>query len=211
MDKTIRRVRSFEEQRAETYRYWRSRPIGERMEQVWDATESAYALKGIRYDATEDMKQLWCAFNVNGVEYLIVGMYAVGVYSEPRATASLELLIRPDVRNSEAVYLALGEFGAPLAGVNAADFRDNSDAVFQIGHAPGRVDIVQYIEGVVFDELWLHRVDAVADGVPVHLISEEHLMQYKLESKAPQDMADVHAIREAGKAVGRIPGHKSRP
>jgi hypothetical protein len=51
MDKTIRRVTSFEEQKKETYRYWRSRPVGERLEQVWDATETAYAFKGINYDA----------------------------------------------------------------------------------------------------------------------------------------------------------------
>ena len=52
MDKTIRRVTSFEEQKKETYRYWRSRPVGERLEEVWAATEAAYSITGIQYDAT---------------------------------------------------------------------------------------------------------------------------------------------------------------
>ncbi len=52
MDKTIRRVTDIEEQQAETYRYWRSRPVGERLEAVWEATAAAYAFKGIKYDAT---------------------------------------------------------------------------------------------------------------------------------------------------------------
>ena len=43
MDKTIRRVTDFEEQQAETYRYWQSRPIGERLIAVCKLTESAYA------------------------------------------------------------------------------------------------------------------------------------------------------------------------
>ena len=48
----------------------------------------------------EDLKQLLLAFNAHGVEYMIIGGYAVGVYSEPRATKDLDLFIRSDVRNS---------------------------------------------------------------------------------------------------------------
>jgi len=47
MDKTIRRVTSFEDQQAETYRYWQSRSVGERFAAVWDATRDAYAFKGV--------------------------------------------------------------------------------------------------------------------------------------------------------------------
>jgi hypothetical protein len=32
-----------EEQQAETYRYWQSRSIGERLSAVWDVSEAAYA------------------------------------------------------------------------------------------------------------------------------------------------------------------------
>ena len=106
------------------------------------------------------------------------------------------------MRNSEAVYRALGEYGAPLAGFSAADFRNDPGSVFQIGHAPGRVDILQHIDGVVFDEAWGDRIETIADGVPVYLISKAHLVQYKLQSKDLQDVADVHAIWEADKANG---------
>jgi hypothetical protein len=51
-NKTIRRFASHEEQKAEVYRYWRSRPMGERLAAVWDATAAAYAFKGITYDPT---------------------------------------------------------------------------------------------------------------------------------------------------------------
>ena len=43
MDKTIRRVSDFEEQQAETYRYWQNRPIGERLRAVCELSEAAYA------------------------------------------------------------------------------------------------------------------------------------------------------------------------
>jgi hypothetical protein len=43
MDKTIRRVTSVEEQQIETYRYWQSRPLGERLLAVCELSEQAYA------------------------------------------------------------------------------------------------------------------------------------------------------------------------
>jgi hypothetical protein len=46
MDKTIRRVADLEEQEAETYRYWQSRPVGERLIAVCELSEEAYAFAG---------------------------------------------------------------------------------------------------------------------------------------------------------------------
>jgi hypothetical protein len=53
------------------------------------------------------LKEQLLALNEQGVEYLVVGGYAVGVHSEPRATNDLDIFIRADVRNSEAVFRAL--------------------------------------------------------------------------------------------------------
>ncbi len=43
MDKTIRRVTDPEAQQMETYRYWQSRPVGERLIAVCELSEAAYA------------------------------------------------------------------------------------------------------------------------------------------------------------------------
>ena len=42
-DKTIRRITEPEQQQAETYRYWQSLPIGERLSAVWDISAAAYS------------------------------------------------------------------------------------------------------------------------------------------------------------------------
>lgn len=42
-----------------------------------------------------DFKDLLQLFNQNGVEFLIVGGYAFGIYAVPRATKDLELFIPP--------------------------------------------------------------------------------------------------------------------
>jgi hypothetical protein len=145
----------------------------------------------------EDLRQLLLAFNAHGVEYLVVGGYAVGTYAEPRATKDLDLFIRSEAKNSEAVYLALAVYGAPIGGMTPADFRDDPHSVFQIGQPPARVDILQHIDGVDFDQAWNQRTEASVDGVPAHVISAEHLIQNKLQSGRMRDLADVEAIREA--------------
>ena len=50
MDKTIRRITDPKQQQAETYRYWQSRTVGERLSAVWQASADAYAFKGVRMD-----------------------------------------------------------------------------------------------------------------------------------------------------------------
>ena len=145
----------------------------------------------------EDLRQLLLAFNEHEVEYLIVGGYAVGAYAEPRATKDLDLFIRSEVKNSEAIYRALAAYGAPIAGLSPADFRDDPHSVFQIVQPPARVDILQHIDGVDFDPAWNQRTEASVAGVPAHIISAEHLIQNKLTSGRMRDLADVEAIREA--------------
>lgn len=46
MDKTIRRYTSFDEMKADEYRYWQSRPVYERVEAVSQLTQEQYAMKG---------------------------------------------------------------------------------------------------------------------------------------------------------------------
>lgn len=76
-----------------------------------------------------DLRELLLALNAHEVEYLIVGGYAVGVHSEPRATKDLDIFIRADEKNSKAVYRALAAFGAPIADLTPQDFNDNSSSL----------------------------------------------------------------------------------
>ena len=67
-----------------------------------------------------DLTDLLSLFNARGVRYLVVGGYAVVQHAEPRFTNDLDLCIGADKRNAVAVFDALGEFGAPLAGLAAS-------------------------------------------------------------------------------------------
>ncbi len=146
----------------------------------------------------KDLKELLLAFNAHDVKYLVVGGYAVGVHAEPRATKDLDIFIRADEENSQAVYHALAAFGAPLHGFSPADFNDEQGSGFQIGQPPARIDILQRINGINFDEAWKDRVEGLVEGeIPAHVISREHLIRNKLETGRTRDIADVEALRDA--------------
>jgi hypothetical protein len=53
---------------------------------------------------------------------LVVGGYAVMLYTEPRYTKDLDIWIEASAENALLVFKALAEFGAPLAGIHAEDF-----------------------------------------------------------------------------------------
>ncbi len=148
----------------------------------------------------EDLRQLLLALNAHGVEYLVVGGWAVGFYSEPRSTKDIDLFIRSEIRNSEAVFRALAEFGAPIAGLTPSDFRDQPSSIFQLGFSPARADILQSIDGVDFESAWKNRVRFTLDGVEVNVISSQQLIENKLKSGRLSDLADVEAIRDADEA-----------
>jgi hypothetical protein len=146
----------------------------------------------------KDQKELLERFNANGVKYLVVGGHAVGIHAEPRGTKDLDVFIKADPENSLAVFRALTEFGAPIAGMTPEDFNDKPTSVFQMGVPPSRIDILQGIEGVDFDEAWPGRVDETLAGqVLAHVISKDDLIKNKLAVGRLQDLADVEKIREA--------------
>jgi predicted nucleotidyltransferase len=145
---------------------------------------------------TKDMKDLLRVLNAHAVKYLVIGGYAYGVHLEPRATKDLDLFIRSDQENSKAIYQALAAFGAPLGGLTPADFRDGT--CFQMGQPPERVDILQQIDGITFDEAWEHRIEGRIDGeIPTCVISKDDLIRNKLASGREQDLLDVKKLKAA--------------
>lgn len=50
MDLTIRKYTCFDEMKADEYRYWRSRPVHERMDAVEEINLAAYAIRGMEIE-----------------------------------------------------------------------------------------------------------------------------------------------------------------
>ena len=156
-----------------------------------------------------DFKELLSILNAHHVKYLVVGAYAVSIYAQPRATQDLDILVRADAANAEAVFASLAKFGAPLQGLAAADFAAPGPFL-RMGREPVSVDILTAIPGIEFDAAWERRVEEVIDpasGLKASFISREDLIAGKLASGRLQDLADVEAMRKA--AASQMPKPQS--
>ena len=145
-----------------------------------------------------DLKELLSVLNECGAKYLVVGAYAVAVHAQPRATKDLDIFVKADAENAEALFTALRKFGAPLAGLTPSDFAERGP-FFRMGREPVAVDIMTEVPDVDFDTAWMRRIESVMDssGLKANFISRDDLIAAKLASARPQDLADVEAIRKA--------------
>jgi hypothetical protein len=147
-----------------------------------------------------DYKELLRSFRDHGVKYLIVGGYAVSFHAQPRATKDLDIFVKADKENAQAVFAALTSFGAPLTGITPDDFADPGKFV-RFGHPPVAIDILPAVDGLDFDTAWSRRVEGLIDqatGDTANFLSREDLIASKLAAGRPRDLLDVEDIREAG-------------
>jgi len=142
-----------------------------------------------------DFKDLLCAFNDQGVEYLVVGAHALAAHGHVRATKDLDVWVRPEPANARRVLAALSAFGAPLQGLVEADLA-HPGLIFQMGVPPLRIDVLTAIDGVSFDEAWRVRLRARFGEMEVPVLSREHLIQNKRTVGRLQDLADIERLEQ---------------
>jgi hypothetical protein len=137
-----------------------------------------------------NFRDILLALSAEGVEFLIVGAYALAVHGLPRATGDLDIWVRLSEENARRLWQALLRFGAPLSDMDAKDFR-SPDIVFRIGLPPSQIDILTSISGVDFDAAWSNRVEQEVEGVKAFVISRIDQIRNKRSTDRPKDKLDA--------------------
>lgn len=144
-----------------------------------------------------DFKDLLRIFAEEGVEYLIVGAYAVIHYTQPRYTKDIDLWIRPSVENAVRVARAFNRFGLPLIEVTQKDF-ESEGLQYVVGVSPCQLDFLTSLPGTPsFGEAWEQRSTGDADGIPVHFLGKTDLITAKQTAGRLQDLADIEELHRA--------------
>jgi|ERR1051326_6734738 hypothetical protein len=146
-------------------------------------------------EAYKDFKELLELFNAKGVEYLVVGGYALAFHGAPRYTGDLDLYVRPTPENGERIVTALADFGFASLGLKREDFVQ-PDQVIQLGVPPVRVDMITSIDGVTWDEAWTGSVQGEYGGVPVRYIGRAEFIHNKRAAGRQKDRADLESLDE---------------
>ncbi|MGA2112231.1 MAG: hypothetical protein ABSG98_08800 [Anaerolineales bacterium] len=129
----------------------------------------------------------------HGVEYLLVGGYAVGLHGHPRATAGLDVWVGLGEENAGRLVEVLEKFGFNPPQLSPGLFLQ-PDRVVRMGVPPVRIEILTTISGVDFPSCYARRQTKTLDGVPVSLISLADLKATKKAAGRHQDLSDLEHL-----------------
>lgn len=137
-----------------------------------------------------DFVDFVAVLNEHDVRCVLVGGYAVGVHGVIRATGDIDFLYESSARNVRRLCAALGAFGAP-ANVIHADALESPGTISAFGQPPYRIDLLNTIDGVTFDEVWRGSIRTTLGGLPVRVIGLAELRANKAASGRPKDREDL--------------------
>jgi hypothetical protein len=137
-----------------------------------------------------DFRDMLSCLKDEGVEFIVVGAYALAAHGFPRATGDIDVWVKNTPENAQRVMNALAKFGAPLAGLTAEDFT-SPDMVLQLGVEPSRIDLLTGIDGVGFDEAWQGRVGVTVGELEIDVLSKADLLRNKLATGRDKDQGDI--------------------
>ncbi len=136
------------------------------------------------------------------VEHVVFGAVALSFYGHVRATADLDIVVRPTDGNLRRVHDWLVELDAQLVTNPNRRFGPQERWKMLKGQSAtvltrlGQVDVVQHLPGLPdWDHLIADCERYELDGMSVAVIARATLVELKRRRASGLDLADVEAIR----------------
>lgn len=142
-----------------------------------------------------DFRELLASLNRSGVEYLIVGGYAMAFHGAPRFTGDLDIFVRPTPENARRILDALDQFGFGSLDLVPEDFT-TPGRVVQLGVPPVRVDLLTSLTGVEWERAEASKAHGTYGDESVFFIGREELVSNKRALGRNRDLADLEALGE---------------
>jgi predicted nucleotidyltransferase len=136
--------------------------------------------------------------NKYSVKYLVIGGYAVSIHGYPRSTKDLDVCIELSNENAERMVRVINDFGFASLKLTKTDFL-KKDFITQLGYDPVRIDILNDLAGVNFNEAWANKKEINYVGEPIFFIGYHDLLKVKAKAGRPQDIADISMLEKRNK------------
>jgi predicted nucleotidyltransferase len=140
-----------------------------------------------------DFKEFLKSLNSNGVEYLLIGGYAVAIHAHGRATNDIDFWVKMSPENAARIERALCEFGFASALSNG-DLFLTPNHVVRMGAPPIRIAILTSISGVEFEPCYREKEMIQIEDAMVPVIGLARLRENKAASGRLKDMADLESL-----------------
>jgi hypothetical protein len=133
--------------------------------------------------------------NQHGVDYMIVGAHALAFHGRPRHTGDLDIWIKPSNENADKMITVINDFGFSSLGLTGSDFL-KENYVTQLGYPPLRIDILNSISGVEFDEGYENKIRGEVDGLVVNFINVSDFIKNKETTGRAKDLGDIASLKK---------------
>lgn len=143
----------------------------------------------------DDWQDFIRALVANGVEYMIVGGVAVGAHGHVRYTKDMDVWFRGTEENAVKLISALRGFGFQSIDVAPSEFC-KPRAMLVIGAEPNRIELINFADGVDFDDCFPRRVDIPIGTVTASVIALDDLRRNKRAVGRLQDLADIQNLED---------------
>jgi hypothetical protein len=140
-----------------------------------------------------DFDEFIALLTAHGVEFVIVGAYALAFHGAPRFTGDLDVLVRPTVENATRLLAAIRGFGFPVSELQPEDIVASS-RMLQMGVEPIQIHVMSAISGVSWDEAWRDRTIGLCGRQEAAFLGRDTFLQNKRASARPRDLADIDAL-----------------
>ncbi len=152
----------------------------------------------------QDFLDIFVLLRKHGVRFLIVGAEAVIYHGYARLTGDIDLFYEPSLKNRRALFAALREFwSGEVPGIGSAQDLARKGMIIQFGYPPNRIDLLNAISGVTFNEAWKGRISenlqVRGQAIAVCYIGLAALIKNKKAVGRPKDLEDLKYLREAAK------------
>lgn len=146
----------------------------------------------------DDVLRIARWFDQSGVEYALLGGYALAAHGLSRFTEDVDILVEPSATNSLRWIVALAKLPDGAANELQSDpdvFATQKQYAIRINDEI-TVDVLPAAAGRSWDELKSHIVTVDLDGVPLRVLDLEGLLKTK-QGVRPKDQADAALIERA--------------
>jgi predicted nucleotidyltransferase len=143
----------------------------------------------------KDFREFLRLLRAHGVEYLLIGGWAVGYHGYPRFTDDLDIWIAVSATNAERVVNVFSDFGFDLPGLTTELFLE-ANKIVRVGVEPIRIEVMTSIDGVHFEDCYRDRLEIDLEGIQVSLINLAHLRLNKKASGRLKDLSDLENLPE---------------
>ncbi len=140
-----------------------------------------------------DFEELLRLLEEHRVEYMVVGGYAVAFHGYPRFTKDIDVFFQSDDENVRLLRQALMAFGFREEDLPREAFTTPGN-VLTFGVVPTRIDLINSIDGVTYEEARRNVVRGAYGEVEVTFIGFEDLIKNKKSTPRAKDRGDVEEL-----------------